>query len=265
MDNLTFSNNQHGVAFEMKPKWGFFPANYTQSCRFCLHNAVKTNEGEEKSEFCPMELFSGDQAIMLNCFKTLFKTPKNNLRLFKAGSMVPLGEVASPHLDLYMKILSNLLADSSVLRSLKKHQESFHDDIFQLKPFEHLGKTIDTKEYMNKVLLDVWENQENNLERRIARLLLSLSMKDLSLFITILPRDSSFDMNQFIGKKFLIEWGDEAEGVIMFDNKPVFDFKIKLVDVDIKKIEKMDKWFNLEKELTLFQEQHSNLKVCNRY
>ena len=78
------------LAVEIKPKQGFIhPQRQGEKfCNFCLKQIFKSrneDDGAVRSKYCPLDLFSGDQARMETAIQNLMSTPKNNLRIFKDG------------------------------------------------------------------------------------------------------------------------------------------------------------------------------------
>ncbi|KAI8600674.1 inositol-pentakisphosphate 2-kinase [Dissophora ornata] len=92
---------QPSVAVEIKPKWGFLPQSpfipqdldiKRRKCRFCMyqHSKMKSGQEETLSEFCPVDLCSGNELLVRNALNSLVKTPQNNLRLFIDGRQQPI-------------------------------------------------------------------------------------------------------------------------------------------------------------------------------
>ncbi|KAF9364006.1 Inositol-pentakisphosphate 2-kinase [Mortierella sp. NVP85] len=90
------SGSQPSIALEIKPKWGFIsrsafiPRNRDikkRKCRFCMHQYYKLVSEQEASlsEYCPIDLFSYEEALVQDALEALVKTPQNNLRLFLDG------------------------------------------------------------------------------------------------------------------------------------------------------------------------------------
>ncbi|KAF9432085.1 Inositol-pentakisphosphate 2-kinase [Entomortierella beljakovae] len=84
------------ICAEIKPKWGFLTASAfirndqhikRRKCRFCMYQHKKINSGEAESlsEYCPIDLFSGKQALLEESLTALTKTPQNNLKIFIDG------------------------------------------------------------------------------------------------------------------------------------------------------------------------------------
>ncbi|KAF9246363.1 inositol-pentakisphosphate 2-kinase [Melanogaster broomeanus] len=94
----------HTLAVEIKPKWGFMPNPThlsqdtaplkTSTCRFCMHTLFKSKDGDITTKYCPLDLYSGDEARMRNAIHHLWSGwlqsngALNNLRLFISGKML---------------------------------------------------------------------------------------------------------------------------------------------------------------------------------
>ncbi|KAF9185578.1 Inositol-pentakisphosphate 2-kinase [Haplosporangium sp. Z 767] len=94
---LQSSASQPSISLEIKPKWGFLTKSAfickaheikKRKCRFCMyqHRKVKTGVQTKLSEYCPIDLFSGEEHLVQNAIDSLVKTPQNNLRLFVDGT-----------------------------------------------------------------------------------------------------------------------------------------------------------------------------------
>nr|KAG5699504.1 hypothetical protein BaRGS_020063 [Batillaria attramentaria] len=83
------------ISIEIKPKKSFiiassdFEEDAEQSgvCKFCMHQHLKCQAGEwpETSDYCPLDLFSGNRKRMRHALQSLMKTPQNNLKIWKDG------------------------------------------------------------------------------------------------------------------------------------------------------------------------------------
>ncbi|KAG0264573.1 Inositol-pentakisphosphate 2-kinase [Mortierella polycephala] len=91
------STNQPSISIEIKPKWGFLTKSAfirkeheikKRKCRFCMyqHRKMKTGIETSLSEYCPIDLFSGEEHLVQDAIDSLVKTPQNNLRLFVDGT-----------------------------------------------------------------------------------------------------------------------------------------------------------------------------------
>lgn len=77
---------------EIKPKSGWIPPNEQKypKCTYCLNQYIKFkgNETKEISNYCPMNLFSGNPERMRDAIKSLFEAPQNNFQIFKDGKLI---------------------------------------------------------------------------------------------------------------------------------------------------------------------------------
>jgi len=81
------------LSVEIKPKLGFlFPQNmvHTSLCNYCLKQYYKQLMGQvtRPSMYCPLDLYSGNQARMFQAISALMDSPQNNLRIFKDGELL---------------------------------------------------------------------------------------------------------------------------------------------------------------------------------
>ncbi|XP_035742460.1 inositol-pentakisphosphate 2-kinase-like [Vespa mandarinia] len=79
-------------AVEIKPKQGYQrkEEQRLQKCPYCLAQYYKFNEKmiDDRSSYCPFDLFSGDVERMNGAIKGLLRSPQNNLKIFKDGTIV---------------------------------------------------------------------------------------------------------------------------------------------------------------------------------
>ena len=241
MDNLIIKD---GVSFELKPKWGFLDPSTSKSskCRFCIHNQLKTlMDSSLKSLYCPMDLFSRDLSKVGNALQNLVKTPQNNLRYFKFGQQI--ANIIDIVQDQELEALSMILASHPILEILGKAQEAFHDDILELAHQYSKENQDDIDLMLIENLESIFQNQEmaqQTLSNRIARFLISLTLKDLSIIIT-LKHGASTNEESVKGFHSLAS----NMGRIVLD-KLSYDFTIKVIDLDPKKASKLDHLRDLE-------------------
>ncbi|XP_064823496.1 inositol-pentakisphosphate 2-kinase [Oncorhynchus masou masou] len=85
------------LCIEIKPKCGFLPSSrYVTKeiknlvCRFCMHQHFKLAHGKWKrlSQYCPLDLFSGNKQRMSLAIKHLIEEPQNNFKIFKGGECI---------------------------------------------------------------------------------------------------------------------------------------------------------------------------------
>ena len=104
------------LAVEIKPKLGLMSGSGL--CKFCLKQYYKlqTKEVAERSQYCPLDLFSGDPARMLRATKALLAAPQNNLRLLLDGVLLPCGQ--DPGADATQEMVASLLGSQDALAPL---------------------------------------------------------------------------------------------------------------------------------------------------
>lgn len=111
------SSSPHPVlAVEIKPKQGFISNQYLKEsiCNFCLKQEFKyQSEGIEKTSYCPLDLYSGDEGRMSKAINNLLNFPKNNLKIFKDG--IILHQESSARNAECQEFLSVLFGDQSLL------------------------------------------------------------------------------------------------------------------------------------------------------
>uniref|UniRef100_S4RD21 Inositol-pentakisphosphate 2-kinase n=1 Tax=Petromyzon marinus TaxID=7757 RepID=S4RD21_PETMA len=82
---------QHG------PKCGFLPGATSvvnplkrRVCRYCMQQYLKVANGKcrQVSDYCPLDLYSGDGSRMSFAIRSLMKNSQNNFRVFKNGTLI---------------------------------------------------------------------------------------------------------------------------------------------------------------------------------
>jgi len=119
----THFNNNKGptLSIELKPKTGvLFPENcpHTSLCNFCLKQFYKLQQGatDKLSDYCPLDLFSGDKTRMKTAIRALLESPQNNLKIF--GDGVLLHDQYTANSDRCVKFVCGMLGDLDVLPDL---------------------------------------------------------------------------------------------------------------------------------------------------
>lgn len=118
---------------EVKPKQGWIPWSDRRlpKCTFCLNQYLKVKVGsvQNRSQYCPLDLFSGIQTRMKNALHNLLLTPQNNLKIFKDGVLVyGDGDEDGSTLE---DILENWLGNPDCPVGLKKLFENFCELVFK--------------------------------------------------------------------------------------------------------------------------------------
>ncbi|XP_052747259.1 inositol-pentakisphosphate 2-kinase isoform X1 [Bicyclus anynana] len=86
------SSNSENYCLELKPKEGFLSESFKKisKCYYCLKQHLKVDEKQIicKTDYCPLDLFSGDHIRMKRALINLIKNPQNNLKLFQNENIV---------------------------------------------------------------------------------------------------------------------------------------------------------------------------------
>eukprot|EP00090_Calanus_glacialis_P039047 TRINITY_DN68005_c0_g1_i1.p1 TRINITY_DN68005_c0_g1~~TRINITY_DN68005_c0_g1_i1.p1 ORF type:complete len:422 (+),score=106.99 TRINITY_DN68005_c0_g1_i1:84-1349(+) len=106
------------MAVEIKPKLGFlFPANMVHPtlCNYCLKQYYKRHIGlvTSPSQYCPLDLYSGEQGRMVQALEALLESPQNNLRIFKDGELLHTEETV--HNSVCDQFLHSMLGNDNLL------------------------------------------------------------------------------------------------------------------------------------------------------
>ncbi|XP_030829153.1 inositol-pentakisphosphate 2-kinase isoform X1 [Strongylocentrotus purpuratus] len=97
LDNIG-QKGRSTLTIELKPKRGYILTHHLPSieiedqlvCLFCMQQILKRKRGvwDYTSKYCPIDLFSGVPERMRHALESLFKTPQNNLCIFKDGEII---------------------------------------------------------------------------------------------------------------------------------------------------------------------------------
>jgi inositol-pentakisphosphate 2-kinase len=144
-----------------------------------MHQHVKLGKGEitRPSQFCPLDLFSPDTERIQRALTNLIDDPQNNMRLYVDSELVWLGHMKQTqmrnyrheletilaekqfsrnqdHLAAFMNVLQKCLAESQVLRQIRRMQLFDKMDVEAANIiFSHLTKSQSIEE-LHKSLFD---------------------------------------------------------------------------------------------------------------
>ncbi|WVQ96629.1 hypothetical protein IAU59_003734 [Kwoniella sp. CBS 9459] len=275
MEDTTINENGDDkvtLAVEIKPKWGFLPSAEwitppeavsikSQNCRFCLHSHLRAGISDSEKGFCPLDLYSGDDAKMTLAVDHLWQMwvenggKGNNWRMFINGDKINPDQVGTiPDLTgestLSAKIASLVipaLRSSQALDQLRTLQSTLdptdvsnlavrfaaaHSDapLFD-SPLIPTPTTAELEEFVDLYLSapQAGKDREDKwtLRQRLIAYALSAIFKDCSVFVKITL--AKLDSGAWEALK-----GSE---------------KVKIVDLDLKPIQNMSRWYERDLEI----------------
>ncbi|CAL0327019.1 unnamed protein product [Lupinus luteus] len=275
------------ISIEIKPKCGFLPHSRFISkettikrriTRFEMHQALKLHEEEIslQSEYNPLDLFSGSKERIHKAIKDLFTTPQNNFRVFFNGSIIFGGlgggaedtnfGIAKAFEDVLKSVIqaddglcteslltlvAEALTKSGVLNQLLEVQKLDNVDI---EGAIHAYYDITSQQCM--VCRELSEEQAKkytslhsaslNESLRVVRdYLIAATAKDCSLMMCFRPQKDG-------------DSGSEHNKVYLESTKQTFDFKVYFIDLDLKRLSKMEEYYELDKKIVSYYSEMIN-------
>lgn len=228
-----------------------------------------------QNNFCPLDLYSMDQARVRKAVNVLLKeTPlKKTLSVSINGKKVSLTSEIDPHLfstfieynddhnTLMQDILERVLLHDPILKILKNLQmnldeidvEGIHS-LFQRNSDYFKLVTDDINNWVDVVSryqrrLERKNNSINELDEQIQRIyeyILSMTFKDCSLMINVTPT---------------VE-GNNTSKIVTFSNGLSFQYDIRVIDTDLKSIDKIPFWFELDQSIVKHATENKFDKEC---
>ncbi|KAI9265427.1 inositol-pentakisphosphate 2-kinase [Helicostylum pulchrum] len=270
LDDLTqIWPNSTAMTFELKPKWGFKPDSSSidmsntikkrTTCRFCMHSYLRR---VPQNNFCPLDLYSIDQVRVRKAVNVLLKENplKKTLSVSINGKKASLTseidqqlfstfiEYNDDHNTLMQDILERVLLHDPILKILKSLQMNL--DEIDVEGIYSLFQR--NKDYFKLVMddINVWMdvvnryqqrlemenssiNELDEQKQRIYEYILSMTFKDCSLMINVTPT---------------VE-GNNTSKIITLPNGLSFQYDIKVIDTDLKSIDKIPFWFELDQSI----------------
>ncbi|XP_027354629.1 inositol-pentakisphosphate 2-kinase-like isoform X2 [Abrus precatorius] len=303
-DHSLFTHGNPGsipcISVEIKPKCGFLPLSRFISegtaikrriTRFQMHQALKLHQGEISllSEYNPLDLFAGSKERIRKAIKDLFTTPQNNFRVFMNGSLIfgslgggaedtnfciakafedALKSVFQADDGLCTENLLTLVAEavqkSGVLDRLLEVQKLDNVDI---EGAIHAYYDITCQQCM--VCRELSEEQlkrytslhsaslDSSL-RIVKDYLIATTAKDCSLMICFRPRKEG-------------DSGSVCNNVYLESTKQTFDFKVYFIDLDLKRMSKMEEYYELDQKIVSYykemvkMDQRRNSHTCKHH
>ncbi|KAL2973856.1 hypothetical protein AAZX31_14G070300 [Glycine max] len=281
-DHSLFAYGSQGsslcLSVEIKPKCGFLPLSKFISevnaikrriTRFEMHQTLKLLQGEisQLSEYNPLDLFSGSKERILKAIKGLLTTPQNNFRVFLNGSLIlgGLGGVAKntdvciakafedelksiirADDDLCTNNLSTLVTEalqkSGVLDKLLEVQKLDNIDI---EGVIHAYYNITSQQCMvckelseeqAKIYTPLHSASLDESLRIVKDYLIATTAKDCSLMLCFRPRNEE-------------DSGSVHDNVYLDSTEQSFDYKVYFIDLDLKRLSKVEDYYELDKKI----------------
>ncbi|EFJ06034.1 hypothetical protein SELMODRAFT_136205 [Selaginella moellendorffii] len=287
------------LSIEIKPKWGYLPQSDAISTenhvkkvvsRFAMHQLLKFVQGKirSSSSYCPLDLFSGTRDGIIKALNALFKSPQNNLRVFKDGNRIFTGSVdgaqdstdssasrdllerslvdftdsvTGQRLDVLEKLIAEILHSSETLRKLLQTQQL---DSLDIEGVIHL--------YYSFVGLHCPECGSDKTGCSID------SDVDKRSVLFASPHSMPADEQRRNLCKFLIA-ATAKDCSLMVTLKPLDDsivassvtrsiiscpttgrsyvYKISFLDLDLKRLDKIPHYFRLDQSIVKFYAEHT--------
>ncbi|KAL3022727.1 hypothetical protein AAZX31_04G029500 [Glycine max] len=288
------------ISVEIKPKCGFIPLSRFISegtaikrriTRFQMHQALKLHQGEISllSEYNPLDLFSGSKERIYKAIKDLFTTPQNNFRVFMNGSLIFGGlgggaedtnfGIAKAFEDALKSVIQadNGLCTENLLTIVAEavQKSGVLDRLLDVQKLDNVdieGAIHAYYDITHQQCMICRELSEEQLKRytslhsatldeslRIVKdYLIAATAKDCSFMICFRPRKA----------------GDSGSGSIysniyLESTKQTFDFKVYFIDLDLKRMSKMEEYYELDKKIVscykemIKMDQGRNPQTCN--
>lgn len=278
-------------AVEIKPKCGYLPSSEFIAkrnafkkyvTRFEMHQILKLHQGEisQLSRYNPLDLFSGKKDRIHQAISALFSTPQNNFRVFLNGSLIfgglgggmdnatvrchdrdgeieDLENICGLPLDRFPELITEAIFSSSVLSRLLASQKLDHYDIegaihayynIVHEPCLACKTCSDPYSLRYSFLHDLSLEESLKIVRDY---LIAATAKDCSLMISFRPVEDVGD--------------SEFNSLFLKSSYQYFDYKVNFIDLDMKPLQKMDYYYELDQKIVNFYANYMQNEVsyCN--
>jgi len=272
------------LTIELKPKCGVLPTSKyisienqpfkSKTCRYCMHQILKLMEGKatSQSDYCPLDLFSGDSNRIRKALHSLFSQPQNNLKLFLDGQLLFTGllgggvedenrnvnsflisklpdfaKVINDNNDSFVSSLIQILCDILQREPLLYELKKLHSlDSLDIEAIEFLKRKYFDENYcfrkgderFKELELEI-EKQTNEQQKLqyaqalIDNYLLSMTSKDCSILISL----------------FLGEEKQPLPQQFKRISKEFISYRIVMIDLDPKSFDNIQHYFELDSEI----------------
>ncbi|CAH9077839.1 unnamed protein product [Cuscuta europaea] len=289
-DHSTFPHvapKEHCICVEIKPKCGFVPSSEfilernavkRRTTRFKMHQTLKFVQGKISyiSEYDPLDMFSGSKERLDKAMNDLLLTPQNNFRVFLDGSLIfgGLGGVAEPttskvcealedalkniilaeegmRTNCFLELISEAVLSSGVLNRLLEVQKL---DVFDIEGAIHVYYNVISQPCM------VCRELGSGFSKRYDTLH-SISMEESGKILRdFLIATTAKDLGVMISFKLQEDGKGKSSynHVSLKSTNQNFDYKVAFIDLDLKRLNKMEFYYELDQKIV-----SSYLKMVN--
>lgn len=267
-------------AVEIKPKCGYLPntefiskknAIKKDVTRFEMHQILKLHQGEisQLSQYNPLDLFSGKKERVHQAILALFSTPQNNFRIFFNGSLIfggfgggkdnavrdsdavveALMKICGLPLTSFLELIAESILSSSILDQLLAAQKL---DLFDIEGAIHAYYNI-----VSEPCLACKTSSDPDLLHRYSSLH-ALSLKEsIKMVRDYLIAATAKDCSLMISFRSVEDRGDSEFNFLFLESSyQWFDCKISFIDLDMKPLQKMVYYFELDQKIVNFYTKH---------
>ena len=224
-----------------KPKWGFKPRwghlKKQTYCRYCMHAHLRQ---QATYGYCPLDLYSEDPIRVERALEILFERPiEKTLKATSQGRPVSLSGLYLENVKL-PSLLAAILQQDPILSRLKQLQSQLDSlDVEAIWPLfkdnrpSHSNDIQLWRHVIERFLNRLPCSDEERAMQRIYEYVLSMTFKDCSLMISISP------------------FADAGQKQIKIDDR-VFYYRITVIDIDLKDVNKIPYWYQLDKTIVQY-------------
>lgn len=259
------------ISVEIKPKCGFLPSSSfiadetsikKDVTRFKMHQVLKLQQlqVQQLSEYDPLDLYSGSRERIHKALKALFATPQNNLRVFLNGSLIygtnlVKAEAFEDHLksfihgedglrtSSFVHLVIEAIVKLGVLDRLLEVQKldkfdvegaihAYYDVVSEpCKICRDSGESGKLEKYSSLHAISLEESV-----KIVRDYLIAATAKDCSLMISFRPREDDDPESHY-------------RTICLDSTKQRFDVKAYFIDLDMKPLEKMEFYYELDQKI----------------
>ncbi|KAG5893288.1 hypothetical protein JTB14_014301 [Gonioctena quinquepunctata] len=197
---LPFQVSEDTFAVELKPKQGWRPLSekHFPACLFCMKQYLKLQNKkiDKRSEYCPEDLFSGDEKRMRSAIKSLIRNPQNNFQVFKNGTLI-YGEKSNTD---FCHTVQNLFENCD--EDLERLIDEFCELIRKCLITNFMN--VDIVEHCKEKLFCEWNKiiQQSNVQSALPK----GCVLEKILSIQMLDTEGSFYYNKLLNRDEIKDW-----------------------------------------------------------